>query len=92
MSKFCNNDENADVDIIFNFFKKFTENSKRPTLDMKIGFGIYYSQERRRKILSAILNGTSTTMTDEGKKILDTYKTQLDLQIKRIKADRKKMQ
>lgn len=59
---------------------------------MKIGFGIYYSQERRRKILSAILNGTSTTMTNEGKKILDTYKTQLDLQIKRIKADRKKME
>ena len=55
---------------------------------MKIGFGIYYSQERRKKILDAILSGKNNTISQEGKRILDNYKSQLDLQIKRIKEDR----
>ena len=59
---------------------------------MKIGFGIYYSQERRKKILDAILSGKHNTISQEGKRILDNYKSQLDLQIKRIKEERKEME
>ena len=65
-----------------------TAGDLQPSKDMKIGFGIYYSQERRKKILDAILSGKNNTISQEGKRILDNYKSQLDLQIKRIKEDR----
>lgn len=52
---------------------------------MKIGFGIYYSQERRKKILDAILGSKDKQNKDEGKKILSNYRQQLSDQMKRIK-------
>ena len=52
----ANKDENQDADIIFNFFKKLTDGDLQPSKKMKIGFGVYYSQERRKKILDAILS------------------------------------
>ena len=92
LQKYCNDDENADIDIIFNFFQRLTAGDLQPSKDMKIGFGIYYSQERRKKILDAILSGKHNTISQEGKRILDNYKSQLDLQIKRIKEDRVQME
>jgi len=50
-----NDDLNNDSDIIFNFFQKLTNGDLQPSKEMKIGFGVYYSQERRKKILDAIL-------------------------------------
>ena len=43
-------------DVIFNFFKRLTDGEMQPDEDMKIGFGVYYSQERRKKIMGSILN------------------------------------
>lgn len=56
MQQFMNDDQNNDSDIIFDFFQKLTHGDLQPDKNMKIGFGVYYSQERRRKILDAILN------------------------------------
>ena len=79
--------------MIFNFFKSYTAKKQPNQETKKIGFGIYYSQERRKKILDAIYSGkTSTTMSNTGKKIIGTYTQQLDLQIKRIKQERKAME
>ena len=69
-----------------------TAGDLQPSKDMKIGFGIYYSQERRKRILDAILSGTQNKMTNEGKRILDNYKMQLDQQMKRVKEDRREME
>jgi len=44
---------NDDSDIIFTFFQQLTD-GKLQSKDMRMSFGIYYSQERRRKILEAI--------------------------------------
>jgi len=55
MQPFMNDDLNNDSDIIFNFFQKLTNGDLQPSKEMKIGFGVYYSQERRKKILDAIL-------------------------------------
>ena len=57
MMQFANEDANNDQDIIFNFFQKLTHGDLQPDKNMKIGFGVYYSQERRKKILDAILGG-----------------------------------
>ena len=57
----------------------------QPDKNMKIGFGIYYSQERRKKILDAILGSKDKQNKDEGKKILSNYRQQLSDQMKRIK-------
>lgn len=92
LQKFCNNDENADIDIIFNFFQRLTAGDLQPSKDMKIGFGIYYSQERRKKILDAIFSGKSSNkMSAEGKRMINNYKQQIDLQMKRIKEERAEM-
>jgi len=39
-----NKDANDDADIIFDFFKKLTNGELSASKDMKIGFGVYYSQ------------------------------------------------
>lgn len=57
MGQFMNKDANNDQDIIFNFFQKLTNGELSPAEDVKIGFSIYYSAERRKKILDAILGG-----------------------------------
>ena len=49
--KHCNKDENNDIDVIFDFFKKLTAGEVSDNKDMKIGFSIYFTQERRKKIL-----------------------------------------
>ena len=41
---------------------------------MKIGFGVYYSQERRKKILDAILGNKDKNASIEGKRILTNYR------------------
>ena len=91
LQKYCNDDENADIDIIFNFFQRLTAGDLQPSKDMKIGFGIYYSQERRKKILDAIFSGKSNKMTQEGKRMINNYKSQIDQQMKRLKEDRQEM-
>ena len=71
-----NNDMNDDADIIFNFFKKLTSGDLQPSKDMKIGFGVYYSQERRKKILEAILGSCDKNhqTRDSGSRILTNYR------------------
>ena len=91
LQKYCNDDENADIDIIFNFFQRLTAGDLQPSKDMKIGFGIYYSQERRKKILDAIFSGKSNTMSQEGKRMIHNYKKQVDQQMARIKEERAEM-
>ena len=66
-------DKNDDAGIIFNFFKKLTDGDLQPSENMKIGFGVYYSSERRKKILDAIL-GREDICKQEGRRILDNYK------------------
>lgn len=58
---------------------------------MKIGFGVYYSQERRKKILDAILGGKNRKEIESGKKILSNYRAQLSDQMKRIKKNKVEM-
>ena len=59
---------------------------------MKIGFSIYFTQERRKKILEAILSGGRNNMTVEGKRMIGKYADQVDNQIKRLKEEREEMQ
>ena len=53
-----------------------THGDLQPDKNMKIGFGVYYSQERRKKILDAILgsNTRDKAARDEGRKILGNYR------------------
>ena len=76
MGQFFNEDANNDQDIIFDFFQKLTHGDLQPDKNMKIGFGVYYSQERRKKILDAILgsNTRDKAARDEGRKILGNYR------------------
>ena len=90
MMSAANADENDDADIIFNFFKKLTDGDLQPSNDIKIGFGVYYSQERRKKILDAILQ-RDNKQNSSSKKILDNYKVQLTDQMKRVKDNAKEM-
>jgi len=69
-----NDDLNNDSDIIFNFFQKLTNGDLQPSKEMKIGFGVYYSQERRKKILDAILGNRNKEANTEGKRILNNYR------------------
>ena len=91
MMAHANEDANNDQDIIFNFFQKLTSGELQPNKDMKVGFGIYYSQERRKKILDAIFDVRDPERNQQGKKILENYRTQLGDQMKRIKQNRKEM-
>lgn len=69
-------DANDDADIIFNFFKKLTSGDLQPSKDMKVGFGVYYSQERRKRILEAILDTGSGDKNARGSgvRILGNYR------------------
>ena len=69
-----NDNHNNDSDIIFNFFQKLTNGDLQPSKEMKIGFGVYYSQERRKKILDAILGNRNKEANTEGKRILNNYR------------------
>jgi len=42
---------------------------------MKIGFGVFYSQERRKKILSSILNVGDKKQKAQNTKLLGNYRT-----------------
>jgi len=77
LMKAANSDNNDDADIIFNFFKKLTDGDLQPSKHMKIGFGVYYSQERRKKILSAMLGKDGNISRHEGQRILGNYRQQL---------------
>ena len=90
--KHCNKDENNDIDVIFDFFKKLSNDELSSNKDMKIGFSIYFTQERRKKILEAILSGGKNNMTVEGKRMIGKYADQVDNQIKRLKEEREEMQ
>ena len=62
---------------------------------MKIGFGVYYSQERRKRILEAILGSCHKSDEDKrgsGTRILQNYRQQLADQMKRVKAMHKEME
>lgn len=74
MQPYMNDDLNNDSDIIFNFFQKLTNGDLQPSKEMKIGFGVYYSQERRKKILDAILGNRNKEANTEGKRILNNYR------------------
>ena len=74
MAEFMNDDDNGDADIIFNFFQKLTHGELQPSKEMKIGFGVYYSQERRKKILEAILGSQGKGENLAGRKILSNYR------------------
>ena len=92
LMKAANSDKNDDADIIFNFFKKLTDGDLQPSKNMKIGFGVYYSQERRKKILSAILGKDGNMGKHEGQRILGNYRQQLSDQMKRVKQTQREMQ
>lgn len=92
LMKAANSDNNDDADIIFNFFKKLTDGDLQPSKHMKIGFGVYYSQERRKKILSAILGKDGNISRHEGQRILGNYRQQLTDQMKRVKQTQREMQ
>ena len=70
--------EKKEDDVIFSFFQQLTNGDLQPSKEMKVGFNVYYSQERRKKILDAILGGQDDKETKQGKKILDNYRQQLD--------------
>ena len=55
-----NENETDDADIIFNFFQKLTNGELQSSKDMKVGFGVYYSQERRKRILDAIVKNNGS--------------------------------
>lgn len=86
-----NDDLNNDSDIIFNFFQKLTNGDLQPSKEMKIGFGVYYSQERRKKILDAILGNRNKEANTEGKRILNNYRAQLQEQMKQLKTEHAEM-
>lgn len=91
MGKFMNDDANNDSDVIFNFFQKLTHGDLQPDKTMKVGFGVYYGQERRKKILDAILGGKNPKEKDNGKKILANYRLQLSEQMIRVKQNKEEM-
>ena len=76
-----------DGDVIFNFFKKLTDGELQPDEDMKIGFGVFYSSERRKKILSSILNVGDKKQKAQNNKLLSNYRAQLSNHMKRVKDD-----
>ena len=80
--------EKKEDDVIFSFFQQLTNGELQPSKDMKVGFNVYYSQERRKKLLDAILGGQDDKETKQGKKILDNYRLQLDEKMKKFKQDR----
>ena len=81
------NQQDEDGDVIFNFFKKLTDGELQPDEDMKIGFGVFYSSERRKKILSSILNVGDKKQKAENHRLLSNYRTQLSNHMKRVKDD-----
>lgn len=58
---------------------------------MKIGFGVYYSAERRKRILDAIIPNDNMKRA-EGMKILSNYRTQLNDQMGRIKKQQSEIE
>lgn len=54
---------------------------------MKIGFGVFYSSERRKKILSSILNVGDKKQKAQNNKLLSNYRAQLSNHMKRVKDD-----
>ena len=71
-------------DLIFNFFKKLTDGELQPNKNMKIGFGVFYSAERRRKLLNSILNKDGL-QKKEGDRIVSNYAMSLQDQMKRVR-------
>ena len=69
-----NEDLNNDSNIIFDFFDRLSHGQLQPSKTTKIGFAIYYSQERRKKILDAILGHKDKASAEHGRKILENYR------------------
>ena len=78
--------DSMDVDVIFNFFQDLT-NARMQPKDMKVGFGVFYSSQRRKKILDAILTGNKPG-NEDGLRILKNYRNQLNDQMNRLKQNR----
>lgn len=91
MANFMNKDANDDADIIFDFFKRLTNKQLQPK-DQELPFSLFYSSERRKKILEAIMGHQDRGIQKKSGRILDNYRQQLTDQMKRVKQDRKEMQ
>ena len=73
-----------DGDIIFEFFKKLTNNDLQPK-DRQQPFNLYFGAERRRKILDAIMLEPSSKLKAAGEQILTNYRGSLEKCLEREK-------
>ena len=91
MRKHMNEDTEEDSMIIFEFFKKLTNNELQPK-DRQQPFNLYYGAERRRKILQAIMcDKTEIDKKKDGEKILHNYRGSLKEMVKREKEEIRQM-
>ena len=86
-------DVNNDSDIIFDFFKKLTNNELQPE-DRKQPFNLYFGAERRGRILDAIMpekRKCGKMKQQDGEKILANYRGSLDKLMEREKVAMKEI-
>lgn len=92
MEKHMDEETKQDSDIIFDFFKKLT-NDELQNKDREQPFPLYYGAQRRRRILDAIMcedgnvNKVAFEKKAAGEKILHNYRGSLEEMIKREKEE-----